>query len=348
MRCCATCCSDPRGGGTSSAASRPVSASSSKASGFLPLLLLLLPFFLMRSFGWHGLAQIDGGKLGWRWWLAAGGALLAICLWLVPMLIAVNMSGAAEYAEYRDEILFQQTVKRYSSAWHHHNPWYYFIVEVIPALWVPWSLLLIWLVPRFRNAFREREARVWLPLGWALLVLLFFSLSPGKRGIYILPALPALAIASLPFIEAVLARSGVRRAGLILAGCFFTAAAIVAVAHAMGAKVAVDLLTSANLPNAAPLYLCMALCGAGLAVALIRQPLAAWPVTLGSLAIVFSYFIAPAMNPDKSGSAFMRAVSCAREDRRRTRAVRIQGAVPAVSRTSDRELWPSPLAGRGA
>ena len=31
-------------------------------------------------------------------------------------------------------------------------------------------------------------------------------------------------------------------------------------------------------------------------------------MALGSLALVFSYFIAPAMNPDKSGSAFVRAV----------------------------------------
>ncbi len=39
-----------------------------------------------------------------------------------------------------------------------------------------------------------------------------------------------------------------------------------------------------------------------------RAPLAAWPVALGSLALVFSYFIAPAMNPDKSGKAFVHAV----------------------------------------
>ena len=47
---------------------------------------------------------------------------------------------------------------------------------------------------------RERDARVWLPLAWVLLVLVFFSLSPGKRGVYIMPALPALALASLPFL----------------------------------------------------------------------------------------------------------------------------------------------------
>ena len=73
------------------------------------------------------------------------------------------------------------------------------------------------------------------------MVLVFFSLSPGKRGVYILPALPALAIAALPFIEALLARAGVRRAGLILAGCSSSPAAVLAMALARAsAKFAVE------------------------------------------------------------------------------------------------------------
>jgi len=224
------------------------------------------------------------------------------------MLIAVSASGAPEYAAYRDEILFKQTVGRYAAAWHHVEPWYYFIVDVIPVLWLPWSILLFWLIPRFRNAFRERDARVWLPLGWALMVLLFFSLSPGKRGVYVLPALPALALASLPFIEELLARRGVRRVGLFLAVFFFAISAAFAIAHAVGAKFAVDLIAAANLPNAYAIYLYLLLCGAGIAVAISRAPLAAWPLALGSLALVFSWLIAPAMNPDKSGSRFVRTV----------------------------------------
>ena len=278
-----------------------------KGVGFLPL-LVLIPFFLMRAFGWKGLVPLDGGKLGWRWWLAVDGLLIAIALWFVPMLIAVSASGAPEYAAYRDEILFKQTVGRYAAAWHHVKPWYYFIVNVIPVLWLPWSLLLVWLAPRFRQAFRERDARVWLPLGWALLVLLFFSLSPGKRGVYVLPALPALAMASLPFIEDVLAKRAVRIAGFVMAIGFWLVAAAFAVAHAAGAKFAAELLADGNLPGAAPIYWYLLLCGAGLYFAFRRMPLAAWPMALGSLAIVFSWFIAPAMNPDKSGSGFMRAV----------------------------------------
>ena len=278
-----------------------------KGVGFLPL-LLLVPFFLLRRFDWRGLATIDGGRLGWRWWLAADGAIVAICLWFVPMLIAVSMSGAPEYAAYRDEILFKQTVGRYAAAWHHVKPWYYFIVEVIPALWLPWSLLLIWLVPRFKKAFQDRDARVWLPLAWALLVLLFFSLSPGKRGVYILPALPALAIASLPFLEEVLARRGVRIAGYMLAGGFLLVAAILAIAITVNARFAVDLLAAGDIASATPVYAYILVCVAGLIVAVKHAPLAAWPVALGSLTLVFSNFVAPAMNAERSGSGFTRAM----------------------------------------
>ena len=275
-----------------------------KGVGFLPL-LLLIPFFLMRGLGWRGLASIDGGRLGWRWWLAIGGAIVAICLWFVPMLIAVSMSGAPEYAAYRDEILFKQTVGRYAAAWHHVKPWYFFVIEVIPLLWLPWSLLLVWLVPKFKAAFRERDARVWLPLSWVLLVLVFFSMSPGKRGVYVLPALPALAMAALPFLEGVLARRGVRLAGMILGGALLLFAAALAIAHTAGVKFAVDVIAAGSLPNASALYVYVVLCGVGLAVSFRRAPLAAWPVALGSLTVVFSYLIAPAMNAERSGSGFI-------------------------------------------
>jgi len=278
-----------------------------KGVGFLPV-LVLIPYFALRAARWQGLPDIDAGRGGWRWWLAPLAMLLAVSTWFVPMLIAVATSGSAEYAAYRDEILFKQTVGRYAAAWHHVKPWYYFIVEVIPALWLPWSLLLIWLVPRFKRALHERNARVWLPLFWLLIVLVFFSASPGKRGVYLLPALPALALAALPFLESLLARAGVRRAGFALAGLFFLAGAAFVVGLAMHAKFATEAMAAANLDSATAFYVYLALCGVGLLIAYARAPLAAWPVAIGSLAIVFSYFIAPAMNGERSGADFVRAV----------------------------------------
>jgi 4-amino-4-deoxy-L-arabinose transferase-like glycosyltransferase len=277
-----------------------------KGVGFLPL-LILVPYFALRLLGWR-FAPVDAGRFGWRWWLAPLALVLAVSSWLLPMLSAVATSGAPEYIAYRDEILFKQTVGRYAAAWHHVKPWYYFLVEVAPVLWIPWSLLMFWLVPRYVGAYRERDVRVWLPLAWVLMVLLFFSLSPGKRGIYILPALPALAIASLPALPVVLARPGVRRAGFALAGLFWIAALAYAIGHAVQADFAVEALASAGLEGATALYVYVMLCGAGLAIARWRAPLIAWPAALASLALVFSFFLAPAMNGERSGRDFMRAV----------------------------------------
>ena len=278
-----------------------------KGVGFLPL-LVLLPFFLMRANGWQGLARVDGGAGGWRWWLAPLAMLLAICLWFVPMLIAVETSGAPEYAAYRDEILFKQTVDRYAAAWHHVKPWYYYVLEVIPPLWLPFSLLLFWLVPRFKAAWRERDARVWLPLAWSLLVLLFFSLSPGKRGVYIHPALPALALASVPFLPQLLTRPGVRRAGWVLALLFLLAALVLLGGTLLGKISITTDETPEPLPirNLALVYVIV--CGLGLLAARKYASIAAWPVALGSLCVAFSYCLAPAMNPERSSSAFIHDV----------------------------------------
>ena len=279
-----------------------------KGVGFLPL-LLLLPYFLMRNRGWLGLtpASATAGRFGWRWWLAPLGMLSAISLWLVPMLMAAD-ANPAEYAAYRDEILFKQTAGRYAAAWHHVKGWHFFLVEVIPALWLPWSILLIWLVPRWRSAWQARDAKVWLPLSWVALVLLFFSISPGKRGIYIFPALPALAIASLPFLRDVLARSSVQRISFGLGMLFWMASAALAAAYLLGADFARALIAAAGLDDAMPVYIYFLICGALLVVAWRRSRIAGWPIALVTLACVFSFGIAPAMNPERSSARFMRGV----------------------------------------
>ena len=74
-----------------------------------------------------------------------------------------------------------------------------------------------WLGPRWRTDLSERRAATLLPLAWSVAVIIFFSLSPGKRGVYILPALPALALAAAAHLPEVYRRIGVQRASLALA-----------------------------------------------------------------------------------------------------------------------------------
>lgn len=185
-----------------------------KGVGFLAL-LALLPYAWMRWRDWPGLAPLGRGN-GWKWALGAAAFLGAICIWFVPMVLSAQASGDPAKLAYMHEILFRQTATRYANAWHHTQPPWYFI-GVIAAFWMPFSLALPWLAPRWRNAWKSRDPKVWLPLAWSLLVLAFFSASPGKRDMYILPMLPMVAVAAAPYLEAIVARKGFRRALFTLA-----------------------------------------------------------------------------------------------------------------------------------
>lgn len=196
----------------------------SKGVGFLPL-LALIPYWLMRWRGWQGLttpAPVGAG----RWWLGGASFLLAIALWFVPMLVTALVDGDPEHRAYLNDLLFRQTATRYVSAWHHHAPFWYFL-EVIAYFWLPFAIFIPWLIRPWRQAWRVRDAKVWWPLAWTLLVLIFFSASPGKRDMYILPALPALAWAAAPFLPELAQRRGVR-AALLAFACALGALLLVA------------------------------------------------------------------------------------------------------------------------
>jgi len=199
----------------------------SKGVGFLAL-LMLLPYAWMRWRKWPGLAPL-GDDSRWRWWGGALAFFAAIALWFVPMLVTASTSGDPERHAYVQELLFRQTATRYTSAWHHTQPPWYFL-EIIAGMWLPFSLAIPWLIPRWRDALRARDAAVWLPLAWALLVLVFFSASPGKRDMYILPMLPMLAVAAGPFLPDIVASKRFR-------ACLFALVLVLAIALA-GAGIA--------------------------------------------------------------------------------------------------------------
>ncbi|MBD8525243.1 ArnT family glycosyltransferase [Pseudomarimonas arenosa] len=179
-----------------------------KGVGFLPL-LMLVAYAGWRSYARRGHADpATGGGWGGAGWLIpafVGGAMI----WLAPVLLTTWWNDTPELRAYTQELLFRQTGTRYLNAWHHHRPaWYY--LQVIFTLWLPGALLLPWLLPAWWRRLRRGDLRYWLLLGWALLVLLFFSASSGKREVYIFPALPALALAAAPLLPGLLRLRGVR------------------------------------------------------------------------------------------------------------------------------------------
>ncbi len=175
-----------------------------KGVGFLPL-LVFLPWLWARAKsprplpahrGVHALAGV-------------AGFLLGVGVWLAPMLAAALSSSDPALHAYAREMLFKQTGTRYANAWHHVKPAWYYLQSML-TLWLPGVLLAPWLLPAWWRRVRRADPRQVLLLGWALLVLAFFTASPGKREVYIFPMLPALCVAAAPLLPALLRRRGVR------------------------------------------------------------------------------------------------------------------------------------------
>ncbi|MGB6028205.1 ArnT family glycosyltransferase [Rhodanobacter sp. UC4437_H4] len=272
-----------------------------KGVGVLAL-LMLVPYMVARRGHWRHLALPTGG---WRW---AGGLALffvAILGWLLPMLLIAHADGDPQHAEYVQNILFGQTVHRYATPTGHiHSPFYFLGIIVVD--WLPLSLLLPWALPAWWRRLKRRDARFLLPLGWAVLVLLFFSLSPGKRDVYILPALPMVALALAPLLPGLLRRRGVRIAvfalTVLLAGTLAAASALAIHRHpAWALKIEQSL-------DPRIWWMLLAIGVAGLAIAALtrvrRAPLG-WLLFAGVLWSVYGVWGYPLLNGDRSARDVM-------------------------------------------
>jgi 4-amino-4-deoxy-L-arabinose transferase-like glycosyltransferase len=150
-------------------------------------------------------------------------------------------------------------------------------------------------------------------VGWALMVLLFFSASPGKREVYILPALPMLCVAAAPWLPLLLRSAWLRRALL----AFVLAVALAALAVVLAAVMDADWLGATldrrglkRLPDGATLGLA-AVAAVGLVAAAIAGARRAGHAALALLAalwLAYGLAIMPALSPSSSGQARMRAV----------------------------------------
>ena len=279
----------------------------SKGVGVIALLVLIPAAFAWWR-QWPGMGRVRG-----REWL--GGVamlLLPIMLWLIPMLLTVKASGDPALQGYADNILLKQTAQRYANAWHHHQPWWYFLM-VTATQWLPAMAAVPFIAPRWREALKVRDARVLLLLGWVICVVLFFSLSSGKREVYILPALPMLCVAMGPWLGDVVSRRGVRM-GAFVAGVLFAALLLAAgLAAALGHPGFEDRLASIRgTVDGDALGWMLAIIGAvGLIAALILRPkrgVAALYAVFAALWLGYSVIGYPLLNDASSSRGLMRAV----------------------------------------
>ncbi len=139
-----------------------------------------------------GLIYLTVRRQGPKLWggdvLLCLGAFWGVTLtWFVP---AVAQGGL----QYAQATLLHHSLERYVRAWEHTAPWYFYL-GAFPAEFLPWTLFLPQaLVAGVRLCRHQDREGWWFVLCWLVTVLGFFSLSTGKRDIYILPAIPAAAL----------------------------------------------------------------------------------------------------------------------------------------------------------
>jgi 4-amino-4-deoxy-L-arabinose transferase-like glycosyltransferase len=161
-------------------------------AGFLPPLLAILAF-LAYTRDKEEVRRLRVG-LGFLIWAAV------VLAWLIP----AGLSGGREYL---DQIVFRQNVTRYADPWHHFQPWYYYLT-IIPAEFFPWSFFLPgaivfgWKRGWKRMEGRERKGFLFA-LAWMVVTVVFFSISPAKRSVYILTMYPAMALLVGAFLDRV-------------------------------------------------------------------------------------------------------------------------------------------------
>ena len=120
---------------------------------------------------------------------------------------------------YLETMVVKQNVTRYADPWHHFQPFYYYLTT-IPADFLPWVFFLpgaLWL--GWRRATANDRRGYLFAFCWMAVTVLFFSISPAKRTVYVLQMFPAMAmIVAWSFSEIAQSWSRLRRFALVPVG----------------------------------------------------------------------------------------------------------------------------------
>ena len=147
--------------------------------GFIiPLLISLIYLLIQKDWkGMRGMKLLPGMIL----------FLVIVLSWYLP---AVLKGGR----DYLNVTLFKHTIDRYSTGWSHVKPIYYYLYN-FPVDFLPWIFFLpaAMVYGYSREAIGKRREFIFL-LAWFFVIFLFFSLSKGKRSLYLLPLYPAVSI----------------------------------------------------------------------------------------------------------------------------------------------------------
>jgi len=135
---------------------------------------------------------------------------LALVVSLGPILAWLAAAVALAPPGFFGEAVGGGVLSRFFSGTSHARPFYYFAYQ-FPLEFLPWALLwptVVWAARQriFVEGGDEEQRRTWrFLLVWVAVNLAFFSLSAGKRGLYLLPCFPAVALLCADALRALLA-----------------------------------------------------------------------------------------------------------------------------------------------
>ena len=188
---------------------------------------VLLPLTRMLDFGWSprlawslagmaaGIGFTAKGPVTWilpalvfAAYVVAGRRareVVAGPLW-IPVVVAISVGSPwylmlwfQGHTDFIHEVLIRQNFYRFTDAWDHIQPWWYYM----KYLWIdylPWVFFLPaawWL--KSKDAGEAKLHRLsWL---WIFGIVGFFSLSESKRAPYILPIAPAVAVLAAGVVD---------------------------------------------------------------------------------------------------------------------------------------------------
>jgi 4-amino-4-deoxy-L-arabinose transferase-like glycosyltransferase len=113
--------------------------------------------------------------------------VVIVLLWYLPALF----KGGEDYLQ---ATLFRHSIGRYAQGWSKGRPIYYYLYN-FPIGFLPWVFFIPAAVAYgFSREKAGKRAEFFFLFLWFVLIFIFFSISKGKRGIYLLPLYPAVSL----------------------------------------------------------------------------------------------------------------------------------------------------------
>jgi 4-amino-4-deoxy-L-arabinose transferase-like glycosyltransferase len=222
--------------------------------------------------------------------------LTIISAWYLPAIL----KGGKRYF---DATLLHHSLGRFAKGSAHIRPIYYYFYN-FPPDYLPWIFFLpAAMAYGFSSTMTAKRKEFLFLLVWFVVIFIFFSLSKGKRGLYLLPLFPAVSIMTGKLWEDILSFSMRHfRQGWITISLYLLSGIVFVIGIAM------PWIISARFPSYFYYFLPFAFSSIGAAIGLLiftrlRYYGAIFVLIIGMMAGGFFYtlrVIFPLINPDKS------------------------------------------------